>query len=336
MGAPVFESAVPILRHSLALLVLLVGAACRPTPPAAVPDLESIPDFAAETHEDTGGGCVWVVDDPKTGGRLYLCGTIHILRESDYPLAPGYEAAYADSDKLILELPPGSGSGTELASRMRELGLYSSDASLDSKISPELWEQVKDWGRTHGLGASSLNRYRPWFLSLIIASMEYAALGAQPDMGVDQHFEERAKKDGKPGEGLETVEFQLQMFAALSADMQRNLLEQTLSEVATMGEEYEKMIKAWKNGDITALHAMLFKEAERFPELMDLFLIDRNYTWIHALSEMLEKGEKNMVLVGAGHLGSSDGILSLLEDRGYRVRHYRQLETGPDAGDQAE
>lgn len=287
---------------------------------------ESIPDFAVETSTSPGGGCVWVADRPGQKGRLYLCGTIHILRESDYPLAPGYEAAYADSDKLVLELPPGSGSGNELASRMRELGLYSSDASLDSKVSPELWDAVKAWGSTRGLSASSLNRYRPWFLSLIIASMEYAALGAQPDMGVDQHFEDRARADGKPGEGLESVEFQLQMFASLTLDMQRNLLEQTLSEVAEMPKEYERMIAAWKDGDLDTLHGMLFEEAEKFPELMEVFLTDRNLTWVDELDAMLKRGDRAMVLVGAGHLGSDLGLLELLRQRGCRVRHYRETE----------
>jgi uncharacterized protein YbaP (TraB family) len=268
-----------------------------------------------------------VADRPGHPGRLYLCGTIHILRESDYPLAPGYEAAYAESDKLVLELPPGAGAGGKLANRMRELGLYSSDASLDSKIRPDLWRDVRAWGKTRSLSASSLNRYRPWFLSLIIASMEYAALGAEPDKGVDQHFEERARRDGKPGEGLETVEFQLQMFASLSEEMQRNLLEQTLAEVTDMPREYERMIQAWKDGDLDTLHGMLFEEAERFPELMSVFLTDRNLAWIDSLEGMLKREERAMVLVGAGHLGSEFGVLELLRQRGFRVRHYRDLPT---------
>ncbi len=324
-----FESAVIFFRRALPLLLCLAAGACHQDPPAPTEAQiagESIPDFEVETSASAAGGCVWVADRPEHEGRLYLCGTIHILRESDYPLAPGYEAAYADSDKLVLELPPGSGSGNELASRMRELGLYSSDASLDAKVSAELWEQVKSWGKTRGLSASSLNRYRPWFLSLIIASMEYAALGAQPDMGVDQYFEERARKDGKPGEGLETVEFQLQMFASLTGEMQRNLLAQTLSEVADMPREYERMIAAWKDGDLDMLHGMLFEEAERFPELMEVFLTDRNLTWIDTLDAMLRRGEKAMILVGAGHLGSELGLLELLRQRGYRVRHYRETE----------
>jgi len=170
-----------------------------------------------------------------------------------------------------------------------------------------------------------LNRFRPWFVSLIITSTEYAALGARPDMGVDQHFESRAEHEGKSGEGLETVEFQLQLFSQLTNDQQKNMLEQTLAEVAAMPQEFEKMIKAWKDGQLDALHEMLFREAERYPELMDLFLKNRNLSWIDRLDKMLKNGEQAMVLIGTGHLASKDGIIQLLKNRGYRVRHYREV-----------
>jgi hypothetical protein len=144
-------------------------------------------------------------------------------------------------------------------------------------------------------------------------------------MGVDQHFESRAEREGKPGEGLETVEFQLQLFSQLTNDQQKNMLEQTLAEVAAMPQEFEKMIKAWKDGQLDALHEMLFREAERYPELMDLFLKNRNLSWIDRLDKMLKNGEQAMVLIGTGHLASKDGIIQLLKNRGYRVRHYREV-----------
>lgn len=271
-----------------------------------------------------GDGSVWVVDGPK-GGRLYLCGTIHILREQDYPLAPGYEAAYMYSNKLVLELPPGAASGPELTSRMSQLGLYSSDTSLEENVSKETWAAVKKWAEKRKLEASSMNRFRPWFVSLVITSTEYAALGAKADQGVDSYFEARAKKDGKPAEGLETVEFQIQLFASLSDEQQRELLDQTLGEISSVAEEYEKLILAWKRGDLASLQEMLFREAEKYPDLLNLFLIARNLTWVDRLDEMLKKGEKVMVLVGTGHFTSDTGLIELLRKRGYRVRHYREV-----------
>lgn len=274
--------------------------------------------------DGAGDGSVWVVDGPN-GGRLYLCGTIHILREKDYPLAPAYEAAYMYSNKLVLELPPGAASGPELTSRMSQLGMYSADSSLEANVSKETWEKVQSWCRKRGLEASSMNRFRPWFVALMITSMEYAALGAKPDKGVDTHFEQRAKKDGKPAEGLETVEFQLQLFASLSEQQQRDLLDQTLGEIDGVEEEFEKLLKAWKYGDLETLRGMLFREAEKYPELMNLFLTARNEAWMAPLEKMLKNGEKVMVLVGTGHFTSDTGLIELLRKRGYRVRHYREV-----------
>ena len=85
------------------------------------------------------------------------------------------------------------------------------------------------------------------------------------------------------------------------------------------------MIKASKDGRLEALHEMLFREAERYPELMDLFLKNRNLSWIDRLDRMLKNGEQVMVLIGTGHLASKDGIIQLLKNRGYRVRHHREV-----------
>ena len=309
-----------IPRFLLAFALCVCVVACK----REAVKMATKPDAAAFVADGGGDGSVWVVDGPN-GGRLFLCGTIHILREKDYPLAPAYEAAYMYSNKLVLELPPGAATSSELTSRMSQLGLYPANTSLESNVSKETWETVRKWAAKHGQDAAALNRYRPWFVALMITSIEYAALGAKADKGVDSFFEERAKQDGKPAEGLETVEFQIQLFASLNVKQQRELLEQTLGEVTSVEEEYEKMIKAWKYGQLDELKEMLFREAEKYPDLMNLFLTARNFSWMDRLEQMLKRGEKVMVLVGTGHFTSDTGLIELLRKRGYRVRHYREV-----------
>ncbi len=310
----------PIPRFLLALALCVCVVACKREAVKAA----TKPDAAAFVADGGGDGSVWVVDGPN-GGRLFLCGTIHILREKDYPLAPAYEAAYMYSNKLVLELPPGAATSSELTSRMSQLGLYPAGASLEANVSKETWEAVKKWAAKHRLNPAPLSRLRPWFLALMITSTEYAALGAKSDQGVDSYFEERAKKDSKPAEGLETVEFQIQLFASLSEKQQNELLEQTLAEISTVELEFEKMIKAWKYGQLDDLKEMLFREAEKYPDLMNLFLTSRNLAWIDRLEQMLNRGEKVMVLVGTGHLTSDTGLIELMRKRGHRVRHYREV-----------
>lgn len=255
-----------------------------------------------------------------------MCGTIHILRQQDYPLAPGYEAAYMFSDKLVLELPPGEGSSPELAKKMADLGMFSADTSLDANVSAEAWKAVQSWAIRRGLEPSSMKRFRPWFVSILMTAKEYAMLGATPDLGVDKHFGDRAQADGKAAEGLETPDLQLKMFSSLTNRQQQELLNQTLAELSTVTNEYEKMIKAWKQGDLGALHAMLFREAEKHPDLMNLFLTARNLVWIDKLDALLRRGDKVMVLVGAAHLTGDTGLIELLKKRGHRIRHYREVQ----------
>jgi len=317
----VFESTVlPVRAIFSVFTIFLLLSSCRKheAAPAKAETAEFVSDGA-------GDGCVWVVDSDH-GGRLFLCGTIHILREGDYPLDPGYEAAYMFSDKLVLELPPGEGSSPELSRKMAQLGMYSADASLDANISAQAWTAVKEWASKRGIEPSSMNRFRPWFVSLMMTAKEYAILGATPDLGVDTHFGNRAREDGKPGEGLETTDFQLQIFASLSNRQQQELLDQTLAELSSVSQEYEKMIGAWKRGDIAALHDLLFREAAKHPDLLNMFLTARNIVWVDKLDAMLNRGEKVMVLVGAGHLTGEAGLLELLAKRGHKVRHYREVQ----------
>lgn len=313
-----FESAVLPLRRFLSLALPFILSCCGGEPEPRTPDT---PISAVDQ-----AGSVWVVDSPATGGRLFLCGTIHILREEDYPLSPAYEGAYANSNRVIFELPPGAGDDSSMNTRMRELGQYPADTSLESQIGKDAWARVKLWAASRNVASSSLNRSRPWFVSLIITATEYAALGAKPQLGVDQYFEARAKRDEKPAEGLETVEFQLQLFAKLTHAQQEEMLEQTLAEVATLPKEYDEMIEAWKKGDLKTLHEMLFREAEKFPELMDIFLFSRNQAWMDRLDALLKKGEKAMLLVGTGHFAADKGLIQLLRNRGYTVRPYREVE----------
>jgi len=272
-------------------------------------------------------GAVWVVEG-KQGGRLFLCGTIHILREQDYPLAEAYDRAYELSDELILELPPGASESGALSGRMMELGKLPSGERLEPLIGKEDWARVQAWSKKRGMDKAVLQGYRPWYVSLIMVALEYAHLGATPDRGVEQEFEARAKEEGKPGRGLETVEFQLQLFAGMSAEQEIEVLRQTLDELETVEAEYQRMIQFWKEGNMDELQALLMREAQQYPDLMEAFLAGRNRAWVPQLEEVLERKGSAMVLVGAGHLGGPEGLIALLEGKGHRVRHAAEAEIG--------
>lgn len=288
--------------------------ACRP----------ATSENGAETHHDPtheGRGSVWIVDGPN-GGRLHLCGTIHILRKSDYPLPAAYQKAYDDSDELILELPPQEAGGSDsLAGRMRAMAAFDKNITLETVLPTQEWQRVQAWASNRGLPLSLVNPYQPWYAALLITAVEYQKLGAGQEFGVDTFFEKQAQKDRKPCQGLETVDFQLGLFAGMTGEKQREMLQKTLDEVDRLAADYDEMLKAWRRGDLAALDALLLHELNEYPDLAETFLHARNRAWIPKLEMLLKEGRKLMVLVGAGHLGGAEGLIPLLEARGYKARH---------------
>ncbi len=310
------------LRFTLVLSFSLLSACRQPSPASTT-----------EKPKVRLSGSVWIVDREGQAGQLYLCGTIHVLRQTDYPLADGYDHAYQNAQRLLFELPPGASESPEFSRRLMELGRYSGTTTLQDEVGPQVWAQIETWGQTRNKSTASFQALRPWLASLIITSEEFQLLGASNAMGVDQHYEQRAAKDGKPGQGLETVELQLQLFSKLDRNHQILMLEQTLEEARTMAEEYDHLVTAWKKGDLEVLHNLINREAEKHPELMDIFINKRNRAWIPPLMDFLKNGERVMVLVGAGHLGGPEGLVALLKKQGCRVRHIEEelLLTSPNS-----
>lgn len=260
---------------------------------------------------------VWMVSSGNN--RIYIGGTIHLLRESDYPLPKVFEQAYKDSTKLVLELPAGSGGSGEVSTRMRQMGTYAEGDDVSKHISAETLKKVLAWADTNSFPHAAMLKLKPWFLSLMMSVIEYQRLGAEADKGVETYFEKRAREDGKPGDGLETVEYQLTLFAKLTEKQQEQLLHQTLSEVEGLKKDFDDLLDAWRTGDSVRLQEFLFRDADKYPELIDQFLLKRNEAWIGPLEKYLKAGERVFVLVGAGHLGGEKGILELLRKKGYEV-----------------
>jgi uncharacterized protein len=260
---------------------------------------------------------VWMVSSGSN--RIYIGGTIHLLRESDYPLPKAFELAYKDSTKLVLELPAGSGEGGDISTRMKRLGTYENGEELGKHVSEDTLKKVMEWADANSYPRLAIKKLKPWFLSLMMSAIEYQHLGAEADKGVETFFEKRAKKDGKPGVGLETVAYQLGLFEKLTEQQQEQLLQQTLSEVEGLKKDFDELLVAWRKGDSVKLQEFLFRDADKYPELLDQFLLKRNEAWVAPLEKYLKNGERVFVLVGAGHLGGDKGLLELLKKKGYAI-----------------
>jgi len=75
---------------------------------------------------------VWMARSSKA--TVYLAGSFHMLRASDYPLPAEYFRAYNDSRKIIFEVPPGETESPEYMGKFLSLAIYNDGTTLKENI----------------------------------------------------------------------------------------------------------------------------------------------------------------------------------------------------------
>ena len=166
-----------------------------------------------------------------------------------------------------------------------------------------------------GVQLESLDRLEPWAASLVYSVAGMAQLGFDPQLGVEEQLKSRAAADGKDITGLETLEFQLGLFDALSADDQARLLELTIDDAGGSAREIDRLTAAWRGGDGAALATLLLREYRRFPTLYEALVYRRNRDWVPQVEALLQRGDDSLVVVGAMHLVGRQGLIELLRLR---------------------
>lgn len=263
---------------------------------------------------------LWRVSDADNS--LYLLGSFHLLRPGDYPLHPATDAAFADAERLVFELPPAEMDDPSLGQRLAAAGRRADGRRLQDELPAPTWSRLEQSAARLGLPVEALQGMEPWFASLVLSLTEMQQAGLDASLGLDRHFLRRAAEAGKPGEGLETGDDQIALFDGMDPALQRQALEDALEDVDGFQEEIERLHALWRQGDAEGLFAGSAAEMrEKYPSLYRRVNADRNRAWLPRLKSLLddEASDDALVVVGAMHLLGEDGVVALLRAEGYTV-----------------
>ncbi|WP_425525637.1 TraB/GumN family protein [Xanthomonas hortorum] len=261
---------------------------------------------------------LWKIDGK--GGTLYLLGSFHVLKPSDYPLSPDAMQAFAKADRLVFELPPSDAQSPELAGRMLRAARRTDGRRLQDALDAKTWQALSAYARKYGMSLDTLQPLEPWFVALTISLAEMSRQGMDPNAGLDHYLMEQAQAKGKPADGLERAEQQIAMLDGMSPTEQHQLLEESLDE-AEATDQVRQLHTAWRNGDVHTLSTQMAEDMRRqYPALYQDINVERNARWVPLLEQRLGKGSgTTLVVVGTLHLLGSDGVVERLRARGYHV-----------------
>jgi len=227
---------------------------------------------------------MFVVRDADT--TVYIFGTFHALDGQSNWFRDDIRNAFEQSDELVLETLVPEGPAPIAAHPLPE-----------SLVAPS---------------ASFLATTR-------MAINAGKSQGMQVDNGADMVLRRVAEREGKPVEGLETLDSQLDMFTRLPPTERApaNVQPGTpVNPMDTLSKSMADMQAAWKRGDQSVFVQVLGQLEQSSPQTYQMLFTERNARWADWVAARLRIPGTVFVAVGAGHLAGKDSLLVRLAQLG--------------------
>jgi uncharacterized protein YbaP (TraB family) len=247
---------------------------------------------------------------------VYLLGSIHVLRQSDYPLAPTVLDAYRDAKSLLMEVNLQEIGSEQVQAEMLGSAVLPEGKTLPDILGRERYGRANALAREVGVELSLFDQFAPWFAAEAISQLQLNQLGFQAEAGIEMYFMERARNDGKSVAGLETVHDQIALFQNMSRDTQAEYLISSLEQAHDLPKEVDSMVHAWQRGDTQWFANQLQSELGKDPRLYQSVLVARNRKWLPKIEALLNDDTNYLVIVGTGHLVGQGSVIDLLKKDG--------------------
>src|SRR5437868_8167174 len=266
------------------LAAAAIAAASPASPPASAPAIAS--------RANNADPAIYVVRDADT--TIYLFGTFHALDSKTEWFNDQVKVAFEKSDELVLETLLPEGPPKPLA--------------LKGPLAPPVALRMPV--------ASSAS----FLATTRMAISAGRAQGMQVGNGADMVLRRVAEAEGKPVEGLETLQLQINMFNRMPASSAtvapRAGQPVEVTSIAGLSRAMGDMQAAWKRGDQSVFVHMLDQLKEASPDTYRMMFTERNDRWADWIRARMQAPGTVFVAVGAGHLAGPDSLLVRLAQRG--------------------
>lgn len=296
-----------------ALIVILAVAACAPREPIPLPERPTIP---------FGEGRIWKVEGDDTAPS-YVFGTYHISDPRVLDIPNAVERAFRNAEIAVFEYKKERDEERErIDSDMVKLP---TDTTLKGLVGAGTYGKLKFIMGSRGY--SPRNDLKPWVFWDYLGGNRGTFYSSDDEsdpnrLVLDDWLRERAWDAGKQVEGFETWEQGFAKYNTIPMDIQVELLRGAVDGYYNR-REGAATVQFYLDGDLAMLDALWRESLKTYaPEAAELLtfriIINRNRIMVDGMEPLMRQAS-TFVAVGAGHLSGEEGILRLLEQRGYRV-----------------
>lgn len=254
--------------------------------------------------------------------HLYLGGTIHVLKKSDYPLPIEFTQAFKKSDKLVFETDIEKAKSPEFGLKMTKMMMLPAGTSLKDVLNKKTFERLKNYLATKNIPIENILSFKPSMIVLFLTIIELKAMNMM-EQGVDEYFYKKSKQSGKSISYFETIDDQLAFLQTMGQGNENDMVMSTINDMSKMRQVMSSIKSAWLKGNEKLLAKVALEDMIRdYPKIYQTLLVKRNNNWMPHIELMLKDKPIEMVMVGALHLVGEIGLLQQLRNKGYRVEKF--------------
>ena len=268
---------------------------------------------------------LWKVSGNGLDKPSYLFGTYHLASLGIKDSIAALPQVQQDVQQVYGEIIMADMMKPETLMKMQQQIMLPADTTLKSLFSPAEFETITQAVQEYlKVDIALLDRMKPAALFQQLTVMFYLkhTPGYNPQEQLDASFQQDATKAGKKVGGLETVQSQLDILFNKPLRRQAEDLYCFLSDPAKAERQAKEVIAAYAAQDLdTVLRLMEEKEGTKCdptPEEMAQLLYDRNHNWVDQMPDIMQTAP-TLFVIGAGHLPGEQGLIKLLQGKGYTV-----------------
>ena len=238
------------------------------------------------------------------------------MRANDYPLPARIEDAIQASQQFYFEYDPRG--DAELTRQTKAAAFLPKGVSIRQKIDPKLWNFLVQISQASGDRNYEWANLRAWAIALFV--LDYPVYERTSSAyGLDNYVIKRARSRKRPMYGLETVQQHVNVYGGMNDLESEVYLLEAIVFAHQSDARYRETISDWRRGDTERLYQLEMPDIKGAEGLNPRFVAWRNARWMPKIEAAIKSGTPTMIVAGALHYCGPQGLITLLEKRGYKI-----------------
>ncbi|WP_373205555.1 TraB/GumN family protein [Clostridium tertium] len=273
-------------------------------------------------EKEVSKGYIWEATNGSTS--VNLVGTIHLGSNNINFLNDDIKRTIDETDVLSVELDL---SLKENIEKTQSSGYLKDGKTIENYLSEDEINKLSSIINTLSpkFNIKEINNLNSFSLISLLTNLCYAKAGILGN-GLDLIMINGVKLRKANGDNitineLEGVDYQLE---TINKTFTWEYLKKYLNDYSNSNIDEEvdiakNLFNAYKTGDIEFIEESNNKMKNDNPEYYKIMLTNRNIGMTNKIDELIKYGKNHTVAVGAAHFIGEDGILKLLEEKGYKI-----------------